>query len=71
VSDIADEAQAVEEAERERALQALRRDLAWAPPFETADCVDCGDDIPAARRKAVPHARRCTGCQSVHERSVR
>ena len=29
-----------------------------------ASCVDCGEDIPAARRKALPGARTCVACQS-------
>jgi len=33
-----------------------------------ADCDDCGDVIPAARRKALPSARRCVRCQDKHER---
>jgi phage/conjugal plasmid C-4 type zinc finger TraR family protein len=32
-----------------------------------ADCKDCADPIPAARRKAVPSAQRCTECQGVFE----
>ena len=35
------------------------------------ECADCGDDIPAARRKALPSARRCVGCQSQIEREAR
>lgn len=32
---------------------------------EGADrCVECGDDIPEARRKALPGARTCVPCQS-------
>jgi phage/conjugal plasmid C-4 type zinc finger TraR family protein len=27
-------------------------------------CVECGDDIPEARRKALPGARTCVSCQS-------
>ena len=27
-------------------------------------CVECGDDIPAPRRKALPGARTCVTCQS-------
>lgn len=26
-------------------------------------CVECGDDIPEARRKALPGARTCVSCQ--------
>ena len=35
------------------------------------ECTDCGDGIPAARRKALPSARRCVGCQSQIEREAR
>lgn len=27
-------------------------------------CVDCGEEIPAGRRKAVPGVRRCVACQA-------
>lgn len=27
-------------------------------------CDDCGEEIPVARRKAVPGVRRCVGCQA-------
>ena len=30
----------------------------------TEDCVLCGDEIPAARRRALPGARTCVECQS-------
>jgi phage/conjugal plasmid C-4 type zinc finger TraR family protein len=30
----------------------------------SAACVDCGDDIPEARRRALPGARTCVKCQS-------
>lgn len=28
------------------------------------DCEDCGEPIPAARRRALPGATTCVGCQS-------
>ncbi|WP_324807373.1 DksA/TraR family C4-type zinc finger protein [Sphingomonas sp. LY29] len=28
------------------------------------ECDDCGEDIPAARRKALPSARTCIACQA-------
>ncbi len=28
------------------------------------ECDDCGDDIPEARRKALPGVRTCVGCQT-------
>ena len=27
-------------------------------------CVECGEEIPAARRRALPGARTCVACQS-------
>ncbi|BCS55181.1 TraR/DksA C4-type zinc finger protein [Geobacter sp. SVR] len=30
-------------------------------------CLDCGDEIPTARRLAVPGCRRCINCQTLHE----
>ena len=32
-------------------------------------CADCGDEIHAARRAAMPTARRCIDCQSAHEKT--
>lgn len=31
-------------------------------------CVECGDEIPEARRRALPGARTCVKCQSVIDR---
>jgi phage/conjugal plasmid C-4 type zinc finger TraR family protein len=30
----------------------------------TEDCVECGEAIPEARRRALPGARTCIACQS-------
>jgi phage/conjugal plasmid C-4 type zinc finger TraR family protein len=30
----------------------------------TANCIECGDEIPQARRIALPGARTCVACQS-------
>lgn len=30
-------------------------------------CQDCGDEIPEARRRAMPGARTCVACQSAHD----
>lgn len=35
------------------------------------DCIDCGETIDAARRRAAPFARRCIACQTSHERHSR
>jgi phage/conjugal plasmid C-4 type zinc finger TraR family protein len=31
-------------------------------------CVVCGDEIPEARRRALPGARTCIACQSARDR---
>ncbi|OAZ99726.1 TraR/DksA C4-type zinc finger protein [Halomonas sp. G11] len=35
------------------------------------DCEDCGDEIPAARRKAAPWATTCIECQGIREQRRR
>ncbi|HEY0436413.1 MAG TPA: DksA/TraR family C4-type zinc finger protein [Phenylobacterium sp.] len=30
----------------------------------TEDCVECGDEIPEARRRALPGATTCVKCQA-------
>jgi phage/conjugal plasmid C-4 type zinc finger TraR family protein len=32
-------------------------------------CQECGDEIPQARRRAVPGVRTCITCQSARDRS--
>jgi len=32
-----------------------------------ANCIDCGETIPEARRAALPHATRCAPCQEQRE----
>lgn len=34
------------------------------------ECEDCGDEIPQARRKAVPGVTKCIYCQERSERRV-
>lgn len=34
------------------------------------DCQECGDDIPEARRLAMPGVRTCVACQSSHEKGA-
>lgn len=33
----------------------------------TEDCVSCGEEIPEARRRALPGARTCVACQSARD----
>lgn len=32
-----------------------------------AHCADCGEQIPLARRQAMPGVRRCIACQSARD----
>lgn len=32
------------------------------------DCEECGEPIPAARRRALPGARTCVGCQFLRDK---
>lgn len=64
--DIIDRAQELEEAEREAAIR-RHRSLS-ASTAASGDCIDCGDPIPLARRKAAPAACRCIWCQQESER---
>ena len=34
-----------------------------------ANCIDCGEPIPLARRQALPHVRLCVSCQSEREKT--
>ncbi|ESZ89022.1 MAG: hypothetical protein Q27BB25_00575 [Blastomonas sp. CACIA14H2] len=34
-------------------------------------CDDCGEDIPPARRRALPGIRTCIECQSKRDRQIR
>jgi phage/conjugal plasmid C-4 type zinc finger TraR family protein len=36
----------------------------------TAFCVECGEGIPQARRRALPSARTCIDCQSGRDKHV-
>ena len=66
--DIADKASEIEKMNRAQALAARVR-IPAAPG--SAECEDCGDPIPEARRRAYPSATRCTECQALHERHAK
>lgn len=36
----------------------------------TMHCLECGEAIPEARRKALPGARTCVGCQAARDTSA-
>lgn len=58
-------AQQLETAQREHAINCARKKVA---KHGTSHCIDCGDEIPKARRDAAPNAMRCIDCQSIFER---
>lgn len=60
--DAADNAQIEIEREQERQLANLKR----SDVIATDDCVECGNDIPEARRKAV-NTNLCIGCAELFE----
>ena len=45
----------------------LYRALAKMREGSAAYCDGCGEEIPQARREAVPGATHCVSCQAVHE----
>jgi len=54
---------AARRAEEERIAQRLRES-----GMLVRHCVECGEPIPAARIRLVPHAERCAECEGDHER---
>jgi len=66
--DDADRAAALIEATTANALARIHAAQAQAGQ---ADCEDCGEPIPAARRAANPAAIRCLECQQHYERRHR
>lgn len=66
--DTIDRATAQAEYEEQERLARLERRLNRPQAIGAAHCVDCGDDIPAARRAANPHACRCLECQQYFEK---
>ncbi|WP_459677170.1 TraR/DksA C4-type zinc finger protein [Acidisoma sp. 7E03] len=63
--DEADQAQRAEELYRASALHRAVRPVQSAAAALT--CRNCGEDIPEARRQAVPGARLCVECQAAAE----
>lgn len=62
MSDDVDLAQSRETAERD-ALIAKATARHAGPVLTATECQDCGEEIPEARRKAVPGVSRCAFCQ--------
>ncbi|WP_395670662.1 DksA/TraR family C4-type zinc finger protein [Phenylobacterium sp.] len=44
---------------------------AWLPQGGgSVECIECGDEIPARRRQALPGVSTCVACQSARDRQV-
>lgn len=46
---------------------ALANRVRIAKPAAHDECIDCGYEIPAARRQAAPWAATCIECQGIRE----
>ncbi|WPZ33211.1 TraR/DksA C4-type zinc finger protein [Thalassobaculum sp. OXR-137] len=68
VPDFADQASEYEEAAR---ASAVRRALSVPKGDGRTHCIDCGEEIPEARRAADPGAVTCIDCQRDRERATR
>lgn len=66
MTDIIDQACALEQQQREFWLQKQRERAEYAPA--AFECEECGEPIPEARRQAVPACRTCISCQQEIEK---
>jgi phage/conjugal plasmid C-4 type zinc finger TraR family protein len=65
-ADVLDMAQA--HIEQETALEIERIRKGTIAGTGSTHCVDCGSEIPDARRRHIPNAVRCVPCQDLSER---
>jgi phage/conjugal plasmid C-4 type zinc finger TraR family protein len=66
--DVVDIAQVINEEFQQDALaEHFRRGIRDAGRLALGECLDCGAEIPAERRKAVPGVTLCVGCQALNE----
>lgn len=73
MTDMFDRATALEEAQREDALQAQARRAGMTGKTVADSATHCGvceGRIPAARRRAVPGVQTCIDCQTDLEKSL-
>lgn len=70
---MADTVDRAQDREAELTADALAQHrLRWSADGAGAtECVLCGEPIPAARRRAVPHAVRCIDCERMREQQAR
>jgi phage/conjugal plasmid C-4 type zinc finger TraR family protein len=68
----ADEAQAIEEADRAAGLKLVQAQMKAGKILPTAsNCGECGNMIPSERQAANPGCQLCTGCAEEFERRAR
>lgn len=67
MTDLLDMAKEQEE-NRLQGILAARKRPAPAYTVSATHCADCGTEIPAARRLAVPGCELCTYCQTLLEK---
>ena len=49
----------------------VRRARSQLPKGESLEqCIECGAEIPEARRRAMPGVRLCVACQEAHDREA-
>jgi len=65
---MADKADIAGELMEMRLEGALANRLLPTTPAPHDECLDCGTEIPAARRQAAPWATTCIDCQGIRER---
>ena len=71
MSDIADIAGEEQELRDEATADRLAREQAARESQQGSEyCVECGFDIPAARRDAMPWVTRCVPCQNFVDRQA-
>ncbi|WP_445335355.1 TraR/DksA C4-type zinc finger protein [Citrobacter koseri] len=67
-SEIIDQAGELEEMMREQAIAAHRINR---NAVSVEHCAECGEDIPAPRRAAVPGYQTCADCQERKKRKLK
>ncbi len=54
---------------RDQALALHRRAARTGTRASRENCIDCGEEIPLARRIAAPGCQRCIACATVEEKA--
>jgi RNA polymerase-binding transcription factor DksA len=68
----ADEAQVIEEMDRDAALQLIQKQISAGKILATAEnCGECGEMIPSERQAANPGCQYCVKCAEELDRQAR